>query len=537
VNLKATIANSLWSVTNLPSYFQFRRALQQPEIAQNKLLQTYLAGNPQTAFGQAHDFHSIRSYEDFKKRVPLMDYEDLEPWVERIRCGEANVLTREPVTRLVPTSGSTGARKLIPFTDGLQREFNATIGPWLIDLLRQSPGIGGGPAYWSITPVMSNAGPVDSAVPIGFDADTAYLGGTRQRLARTVMAVPDELRLVKDMEVFRYLTVLCLLRQRELRLISVWHPSFLTLLLDALSTNWQELLADIRSGQCKHADRLSPVVIPALKLRPLPQRADELRCADPQKPETLWPHVKLISCWGDGPAGFAAAGLKELFPNVILQPKGLLATEAFVTIPFAGLQPVAVRSHFFEFVDDAGAVHRVHELRAGQTYEVVVTTAGGLWRYRLRDSVRVTGFIGQTPALQFLGRNGNVSDLFGEKLSEAFVTETIRQTLASSDTPLNFVLLAPDKDASGCRYTLYIEGKPLGHLAESLDRALRRNPHYAYCRDLGQLRPVRLFAIAEFGYETYAKRQTTQGACLGEIKPTSFSRTSGWSDFFTGTYV
>ena len=425
MNLKAAIANSLWSATNLPSYLQFRHALQQPEIAQHKLLQTYLDQNAQTAFGQTHGFNSIQNYEDFTKRVPLMDYKDLEPWIEQIRRGEANVLTREPVTRLVPTSGSTGARKLIPFTAGLQREFNAAIGPWLIDLLRQSPGIGGGPAYWSVTPVMGNAGPEDSTVPIGFDADTAYLGGTRQHLASTVMAVPDELRLVKDMEVFRYVTLLCLLRQRELRLISVWHPSFLTLLLSALSTNWQELLADIRSGQCKHADKLPPAVITALKLHPLPHRADELHCADPQKPETLWPRLKLISCWGDGSAGFAAAGLKELFPNVTLQPKGLLATEAFVTIPFAGLQPVAVRSHFFEFVDDAGAVHRVHELRAGQTYEVIVTTAGGLWRYRLRDSVRVTGFIGQTPALQFLGRNGNVSDLFGEKLSEAFVTQAI----------------------------------------------------------------------------------------------------------------
>ena len=105
-----------------------------------------------------------------------------------------------------------------------------------------------------------------------------------------------------------------------------------------------------------------------------------------------------------------------------------------------------MRSHFFEFVDDSGAVHRVHELRAGQTYEVVVTTAGGLWRYRLRDSVRVTGFIGQTPALQFLGRNGNVSDLFGEKLSEAFVTETIHETLATLEIhPKLFPACAPDK--------------------------------------------------------------------------------------------
>jgi hypothetical protein len=332
-------------------------------------------------------------------------------------------------------------------------------------------------------------------------------------------------------------TLLCLLRQRELQLISVWHPSFLTLLLDALSTNWQELLKDIRSGKCKHADKLPPVVFTALKLHPLPQRAEGLRCANPQKPETLWPRLKLISCWGDGSAGFAAASLKKLFPNVMLQPKGLLATEAFVTIPFAGLQPVAVRSHFFEFIDDVGTVYRLHELRAGQTYEVVVTTAGGLWRYRLHDRVQVTGYIGRTPSLRFIGRNGNVSDLFGEKLSEAFVTEQIQQTLATLDTPLRFVLLAPDKDAAGCRYTLYIEGKPPRHLAESLDRALRHNPHYAYCRDLGQLLPVRLFAIAERGYETFTKQQGAQGARLGDIKPTTFSQMVGWSDFFTGAYV
>lgn len=108
MNLKAAIANSLWSATNLPSYLQFRRALRQPEGTQRRLLQTYLECNAQTAFGQAHGFNSIRSYEEFAKRVPLMDYEDFEPWIERIRRGEANVLTRKRVTRLVPTSGSTG---------------------------------------------------------------------------------------------------------------------------------------------------------------------------------------------------------------------------------------------------------------------------------------------------------------------------------------------------------------------------------------------------------------------------------------------
>lgn len=507
--------------------------MQRPEVAQNLLLKNYIERNKQTAFGRAHDFNSIHSYEDFKQRVPLMSYEDLEPWIERIRCGEVDVVTSEPVTRFVPTSGSTGARKLIPFTNGLQREFNAAIGPWLMDLLRQSPGIAGGPAYWSVTPVAGKAEDEESAVPIGFDADTAYLGGNRQRLARAVMAVPAELRLVKDIEVFRYVTLLCLLRQRDLRIISVWHPSFLTLLLEALPANWQALLTDIRAGKCKHANALPTAVRDALKRHPLPRRANELFAADPQKPETLWPQLEMVSCWGDASAGFAAAGLKKLFPNVKLQPKGLLATEALVTIPFDGLYPVAVRTHFFEFIDDAGAIHLVHELRQAQTYEVVVTTAGGLWRHRLNDRVQVMGFCGRTPSLRFLGRVGNVSDLFGEKLSEMFVTEAIQETLASLNTAINFVLLAPDEDILGSRYTLYFEGRPPGQLADLIDRALRRNPHYDYCRDLGQLLPVRLFAIAERGYESYSKRQSALGFRLGDIKPTFLSRTAGWSHIFT----
>jgi hypothetical protein len=130
-----------------------------------------------------------------------------------------------------------------------------------------------------------------------------------------------------------------------------------------------------------------------------------------------------------------------------------------------------------------------------------------------------------------------VSDLFGEKLSEAFVTEAIQETLDTLDTTPRFVLLAPDEDTVGCRYTLYVEGTPPRHLADALDRALRQNPHYAYCRDLGQLLPLRLFVVAERGFEIFANRQTAQGSTLGGVKPSMVSRISGWSSLFAGAYV
>ena len=56
---------------------------------------------------------------------------------------------------------------------------------------------------------------------------------------------------------------------------------------------------------------------------------------------------------------------------------------------------------------------------------VIVTTGGGLWRYRLGDLVEVDGFVAATPSLRFIGRGASVSALCGEKLNETFVTRAI----------------------------------------------------------------------------------------------------------------
>jgi hypothetical protein len=439
--------------------------------------------------------------------------------VERIRRGELNVLTREPVKHLVPTSGSTGARKLIPFTAGLQSEFNAAIGPWLLDLQRQFPALLGGPAYWSITPPLA-ALPAEkeSAIPIGFESDTAYLGWTRRRLAEAAMAVPAQVQHARSLDEFRYQTLLHLLRCRELRLISVWHPSFLTLLLDALPGYWSQLLDEIAASS-------------------LASRAQELRYTDPSQVERLWPKLQLISCWGDGNAEAGIARLQQLFPNVFFQRKGLLATEAVVTIPFARQHVLALTSHFFEFLDADGRPLLAHQLHQNEEYEIVVTTGGGLCRYRLQDRVRVTGYLKKTPALRFLGRSGLVSDFYGEKLSDAFVAGVIQQlTPLMPDVP-RFILLAPDQSQSQIRYTIYLQGDAFPNIEQKLDELLRQNPHYSLCRDLGQLQPPALFRIRSNGYETFAARESAKGKRLGDIKPVSLSSETGWSTRFAGNYT
>jgi hypothetical protein len=536
MNLSAAIANSLWTASNVPALIQFCRALNRPAETQLQLLRDYLALNADSAYGKTHDFGSIRNYDEFARRVPLTDYGDIEPWIERIRRGESDVLTSDTVTHLIPTSGSTGARKLIPFTIGLQCEFNRAISPWIASLYSRHPSVALGTAYWSISPALQIQDTEPSAVPIGFEDDSSYLGGAKKRLVNSVMAVPSELRQVSDMEQFRYLTLLCLLRQHDLRLISIWHPSFLSLLLDALPTCWESLLQDIEQGACRYSGSLPPTSLQVLKWRPMPRRERQLRDADRTKPETFWPHLKIISCWGDGHAKFAKAELERRFPSTFIQSKGLIATECVVTIPFSGLCPLAVNSHFFEFIDGQGRICLAQELKKNEIYEVVVTTGGGFWRYRLQDQVEVIGFVGKTPSLRFLGRVGNISDRFGEKLSEHFVAQAIQDTIGAMSS-LQFVMLAPDEDPSGCRYTLYIEGDVTNGIAARLDTSLCRNPHYAWCRKTGQLQPLRLFRIKTAGYKIFVAREQSRGKRLGEVKPCSISKENGWSHHFQGEYL
>lgn len=79
-----------------------------------------------TAFGVDHEFGAIRNYEDFKRRVPVRDYEDLKPYFDRVVKGEANVLWPGKPKYLAKTSGTTSGTKYIPITHAsVSNHFNS----------------------------------------------------------------------------------------------------------------------------------------------------------------------------------------------------------------------------------------------------------------------------------------------------------------------------------------------------------------------------------------------------------------------------
>src|ERR1700760_253043 len=69
-----------------------------------------------TSFGKEHDFSAIHTYADFKARVPVRDYEELKPWLERVKKGESDVLWPGRPIYLSKTSGTTSGTKYIPIS-------------------------------------------------------------------------------------------------------------------------------------------------------------------------------------------------------------------------------------------------------------------------------------------------------------------------------------------------------------------------------------------------------------------------------------
>jgi GH3 auxin-responsive promoter len=531
VKLGAALLNSAWVGAQSRAWLAFRQALRRPQAVQEQRLSHYLRANAASEFGQRYRFGGIRSLGEFQDRVPLSSYESYEDAISRLCSGAHNVLTTARVHCLQPSSGSTRAAKLIPYTADLQREFSRAVGPWVFELARATPGVLGGPAYWSITPLAGSedARPGMSApgkARVGFESDSAYLGGWLRRLADGTLVACEDLKYAEDIVEFRRRTLLRLMGERELRLVSVWHPTFLTLLLDALAGSWSELLEELARG-----------LPPAGRLRrepPRPHRARELARADPGRPQTIWPRLAVVSCWGDAHAATLLAALRARLPGIAIEPKGLMATEAVVSVPFAGQHPLAIRSHFFEFIDKGGNARAAWQLEHGESYSVVVTTGGGLYRYQLRDRIRVEGFLQATPCIRFMGKEDSVSDLRGEKLSEGLAANILSRLLPVHVPGARFALLAPEIDGETPGYVLFVESPapPAAQLSGALESALATNPNYAYCVRLGQLRPAAVERVAAGAAQRYLERLRASGQRLGDIKPVALSTLAGWRAVF-----
>lgn len=502
------IANSICCNGYKREYHRFIGTTDLAAVQEHKLL-SILLKNRDCVYGKRYKFSQIQSVADYQEHVPLTCYEDYVPYIDQICQGMPKILTEEEVLMLEPTSGSTAASKLIPYTKSLREEFQKGIKPWIYALYTNNPKLRSGKSYWSITPITHQEKFTSGGIRIGFEEDSQYFGKLERFLLDLVFAVPG--KLVKQAAIDQFYQVTCekLLLCRNLSLISIWNPTFLLLLLDFITANQDALLASISS---KSPER-------ALELKALIQNRNY---------QLIWPKLAIISCWGDGQANQYLPKVQALFPDVSIEPKGVLATEAFVSFPLHGLNGTVLsgHSHFFEFLSvDDGRIYLAHQLQTGSKYVVILTTSGGLYRYNLNDVIQVYDFFGCYPVIGFIGKQDKVSDLFGEKLHELFISHIFAELNIA-----DFCMLAPQGD----HYVVYTTCEVN---REELEKALCENYHYDYCRKLGQLKPLRLFRLTGDPLQEYTAECLRQGKRLGDIKTPVLSVYPDWDLIFKGEYL
>ncbi|MGP2570804.1 GH3 auxin-responsive promoter family protein [Ornithobacterium rhinotracheale] len=104
----------------------------QPIEAQQRVLKYLIERGKRTQYGQKFDFKNIKTYEDFKEKVPVVIYEELEPEIERARRGTADVLWPGKVQWFAKSSGTTNAKsKFIPITKESLEQNHFTSGKML----------------------------------------------------------------------------------------------------------------------------------------------------------------------------------------------------------------------------------------------------------------------------------------------------------------------------------------------------------------------------------------------------------------------
>lgn len=488
-------------------------------LTQEALLRGILLRHTASARGRDCEFARLRDLDAFRRAVPATDYESLAADIEAMAAGESRRLVDEPIVGFERTGGSSGGPKLIPLTASglacLQRGLHA----WLDDLCTAQSAVTTGTSYWSISPAARAAEVTAGGMRIGLASDAEYFGAAATHVA-SVLCVPPAVAALSDIETWRAVTVQSLLADRRLALVSVWSPTFWLELCRQAVTMRDELIAAIAAGHwVVPMPSALAQVLPAPA--PDPQRAamlaSALAAAPPDWP-AVWPQLALVSCWTHASSAPWAAQLARQFPHAAMQGKGLLATEGIVSLPLCdGGDPVAaVSSTVLEFEDDAGNFFACDEVASGGEYGALLTTSAGLYRYRLGDRVRVTGWWHGAPRLRLLGRAGTGSDLCGEKLTEAFVMRCWEALggvsgrlvpRAMPDAGYEIFLDAAEHDAAAAL-----------RLARRLDEVLRANPQYAHARDMGQLAPLSARRVERLAARLQALAMV-RGQRLGDAKP------------------
>ena len=412
---------------------------------QDAVLRRLLSEAAGTEWGRAHQYVGIRSYEDYRRLVPVQTYDDVKPYIERMRHGESDVLWKGQVRWYAKSSGTTNDKsKFIPVSpDGLKRIHYAGGTDCVASYLRNNP---------------------DSRF---FSGKGLILGGSHAPNYNLKDSLVGDLSAILIQNV-NPLVNLIRVPKKEIALLSDFEVK-------------RDRIA--RSTIGKNVTNLSGV--PSWMLSVL-RRVLELTGKDSL--EQVWPNLEVFFH-----GGVAFAPYREQYRQLIRSDRMHYVETYNASEGFFGVQTDPTDASmtlmvdydvFYEFIpmDEFGkadpTVVPLEGVETGKNYAMLISTSCGLWRYLIGDTVRFT----RKDPYRFVitGRTKHFINAFGEELIVDNAEKGLEVACAGTGAQIADYTAAPvfmDSDAK-CRHQWLIEFAVLPdsteRFARILDRALQQ---------------------------------------------------------------
>lgn len=457
------------------------------ERAQSEVLTDILQRNRECEFGKKHGFADIADAETFRKNIPITHWEDFEDSAEKMQNGESDILFKGRPCCFILTSGTTGREKLIPESE-LGKKAKTVIGDLRnAFLLQKFPDLLKG-KFLSLAN-SSAIGRTPAGIPYGM-ASGMTLDGTPAAIL-ALSACPQAVKSIEDQNVSDY-AIMRFAVEQDVRVVTGNNPARLQTLIEVAENSFDAILADIENGTLNGIDGISAEIADELRpfLKSNPAKAAELRrlrdSGERPLPSLYWPNLKVFRCWLSGSIGRYMERLRPLLSDrVTLVDGGYGSSEGKFNIPAPDGRPSGVLASFaafYEFVPQTDETETsqtllAHELEDGKEYRLIITNYSGLYRYDMRDIIRVVGFTGTTPNIEFVSKTSDVGNICGEKLYPDIIATAFQMT--AKDLGLSLIHYCAVPDVDNLRYFFCIETDARLTEKELNETALALDAHIA----------------------------------------------------------
>lgn len=333
--------------------------------------------------------------------------------------------------------------------------------------------------------------------------------------------------------------------------------SLIVIFMNYIYNNYEILINDIEKGTIDSSIMLPDDVRESLleKIEPMPERAEELREIFKNGPDIpfmplIWPKLQYIVGIGTGDLSNYDKILKEQFHGGKIHSiyMGIQSSEGLWSVSRAvdDINSILVPdSSFMEFLDldygdDFSKCVTIDKLEVGKIYQIVVTSFVGLYRYRMNDCVKVTGFYNKTSTVEFMYRVNNTINMVAEKTTEIMFKRAVEETLDEFDLTLKDYEVYADFSTIPGQYVVMIETDDEKRFSISreelskvyLEKLCKINPRFEMKYDMDYLQAPDVYFEKPGAQILFKEKMDVEGSGGSQFKPVHIIRTSEQAEFF-----